>query len=404
MNKNHANNNFNNFVSKLNEFIMPYPKTVNKQISQISTNHTLNNNTNAHQNIFQGMNKENQNVDVKKSTIFNSNFLNSNLSNNIEGSKNQKNNENSNTKNANVINNKILKDHSSNYHFYHKEYVPKNSIKKNNNNPLLKSYNPKLVKKENIDKKVIRKFRNYLIENFKHINFSNKDFQFWTIFVNESILPPVNYYNPIANEKVDFKSFNSKYLSWLFRKEGASTLYGLFIKDRFNEVMHDLVGSYEPIAKNVELNSQIQLYITNLARTFERNDDEKFMDDNTEYVSTSNFNNFNNYNEHGSQHAPLAINPSIFSNSNNEINPHNNHQNLNPQQSYHQSNHQSSHYQSQNHQNLNHQNMNHSEQSNNMHNNNFFNEDFSHFTSNIFYDSVRDDLENERQYENYIEK
>ncbi len=321
MYKEHSVNNFKNFVPKLNQ--------IKNQINPIFTN-SQNSQATSGMEVNTG----------DSSNIFQSDFLNNNM-NNIQNNNIQQKDKIL----ANQNQKKIIQDPSSNYNTYKKDNIPQHTHKKIVDNPKLKTYNPKAVKKENIDKKVIRKFRNYLIEHAKSLDFSDNESKFWISFIKENLLPPMKYYNPLMNEKVDFKSFNSKYLTWFFSKKGAKSYYANFINDRLNEVMHDLIGSYEAIGKSSDLYYQILTYVQHLANTF---GDEEHQE---------NMNNYNNYPEsieNNNDYAPNNIIPPV-ANNNTDI--------------------------FQNHQQINYQDIG--------------------IQNDIFSDSVRADLENERQYHNY---
>ena len=87
--------------------------------------------------------------------------------------------------------------------------------------PILSSFKPKYAKRETIDKKIIRIFRQFIINQYKKKKFNpsiSKDYSFFINLINFNILPPIDFMDVSANEKVSFKSFNSKFLFWFLIK------------------------------------------------------------------------------------------------------------------------------------------------------------------------------------------
>jgi hypothetical protein len=193
-----------------------------------------------------------------------------------------KNEENNNTNmciNLNSIKNPLpikkckidpLYDPSSNLNSYRKPFVPKinkNQEKLKNKVPFLKDFNPQFLKKENIDKKILRKFRNYVKSVYKT---NNEIFSlgkiFWKNFISSNLLPPMKYVE--NGSPLEFKSFNTKYLLWLFSKQGAVQLYKEFAEKYGEEIMHDFISSYDLV--NVDNNEEpgilekLKYYVFNL--------------------------------------------------------------------------------------------------------------------------------------------
>ena len=106
----------------------------------------------------------------------------------------------------------IFTDPNSNYNNFTKKYTIENNIKKRfrDIHPFLKNFNPKFLKKENIDKKIFRRFRKFvksLYKNNKNSPIFSKNAFFWKKFYIKNLLPPVQIID--NGELIEHKSFNS---------------------------------------------------------------------------------------------------------------------------------------------------------------------------------------------------
>jgi len=176
----------------------------------------------------------------------------------------------------------IINDASSNYNYYQKDFIPK--IVKNTDNiknkiAFLKSFKPKFIKRENIDKKITRNFRRFLIiTNKKRFDTLEDRYNtFWARFIKENLLPPMKFVDKDKIEKVDFRSFNTNYMVWLFSKAQAKELYEQFINSRGNAIMSIFKEIAEESTGNKENNTneleQIQNYIYDLHNIYYMPDD-----------------------------------------------------------------------------------------------------------------------------------
>jgi len=164
----------------------------------------------------------------------------------------------------------IQRDPNSNYNYYSRQYIPKSNKKSEkfkNMIPFLRDFNPKFLKKENIDKKILRKFRNFVksfMENnelsgkiYSRLNSMDemkkaiclefekfKDFIFLKKFYKQNLLPPMSFCDDSNNICIEFKSFNTNYMLWLFSQDGVSEVYKLFTDSFGNEILNDFVLSY----------------------------------------------------------------------------------------------------------------------------------------------------------------
>jgi hypothetical protein len=161
-------------------------------------------------------------------------------------------------------------DITSNYFQLHKPYVP--NIKKQENikdkYPLLNQFRPKYTKRENIDKKILRKFKAFLIaeSKAKQLNMNYCDKNFWIMFISGNILPPLKYTDNNSGELVDFKSFNSNFMNWLFRKKGAEQFYNSFIAKEGDNTVNFLTDEY--LIHKIEDINQLDYYVKNLYKIF----------------------------------------------------------------------------------------------------------------------------------------
>ena len=160
---------------------------------------------------------------------------------------------NMNKKKNNNFNDNFINDSYSNFNKYSRDYLPKISFKNErfkNSDPFLKNFNPKFLKKENIDKKIFRKFRNFVKEKFQkepnNIIFSFES-EFWKNFCFTNLLPPMKY------KDYEFKSFNTKYFLWLFSRFGSVNLFKQFIEEKGNLVIENFINEYN-LENSTEIN------------------------------------------------------------------------------------------------------------------------------------------------------
>ena len=245
---------------------MPFPdKSLKNSFSHIEEEE---------ENIFIGNNKNEFIIDTSSKNLhnnleedkFNNNFNNFNA--NKEKTENQSKIqfEEINT-NINVPKKQIEKKESKKY----------NKKKKNNKEetifnqlPYLNSFKPKYIKRETIDKKIIRSFKNYTIKEYKAnrlvIDEKTMDQNFFINFVNGNMIPPLDFHDVNTDEYVKFNSFNCSYLLWFFSKKGVKEVYNQFINEKGKEFIDDLSQYYE--ISNEEKN-QLNSYIMNFPNIFD---------------------------------------------------------------------------------------------------------------------------------------
>ena len=172
----------------------------------------------------------------------------------------------------------------------------------------LRKFNPKSIKKEVIDKKIIRKFRKFLKNKIKLKKFNeyHPGFQFWKEFAFNNLVPPMLYIN--KEEKVEFKSFKKGYIVWLVSKVGAKDFFSKFLKEKKGsliqyfkgkiraEILGDIAVEFKNIENYVDYYCDIY-YNKNLAIKPEiipkhhEVEPEKNLNENNENMSISNYSN-----------------------------------------------------------------------------------------------------------------
>lgn len=142
-----------------------------------------------------------------------------------------------------------INDPYSNYNIYSKHPLKKFKelrMRLESKNPFIKHFHPKFLKKENIDKKILRRFRAYIKEtNQKSPNYLKQyEETFWNDFSKLNLLPPMRYTSK-RNKIIEFKSFNTKYYLWLFAKNGAVELFNTFVKEKGNDFINETIKNYD---------------------------------------------------------------------------------------------------------------------------------------------------------------
>ena len=136
--------------------------------------------------------------------------------------------------------------------------------------PFLNSFKPRYIKRETIDKKIIRTFKKYVLTEYKEkrleIDNVNMDQNFFINLVNGNILPPIDFYDGVTGEYIKFNSFNCNYLLWFFSKKGVKEIYNQFINEKGKEFINDISQHYE-ISQDEK--NQLNCYIMNYPFIFD---------------------------------------------------------------------------------------------------------------------------------------
>jgi len=143
-----------------------------------------------------------------------------------------------------------LTDPNSNYNNFSKKYEIKTNPKKRfrDIHPFLKTFNPKFLKKENIDKKIFRRFRKFvksLYKKNKNLPVFIKNPLFWRKFYVKNLLPPVKIVLNHNGNLIEHKSFNTQYLIWLFNQQGTTELFEMFAKNELEFVINNFIEEYD---------------------------------------------------------------------------------------------------------------------------------------------------------------
>ena len=294
---------YNEYLKEKNQifFIQKAKKIINSSINDIFNEEQNNNmykpfqmdidneSTNRNNNINQ-----NENLNIETNTLENNNIENNN---NIEVKINSENkileenssynlmtadistlsdniHNNNNINNIKVNNNtpNFIHDSYSNFNKYSRDYLPKVVFKNErfkNTDPFLKNFNPKFLKKENIDKKIFRKFRNFIKEKYQkspnNLIFSYGN-EFWKHFCTSNLLPPMKY------QEYEFKSFNTKYFLWLFSQYGSVDLFKQFIEEKGKYVIDNFINEYN-LEQSTEVNiiEKLKEYLNKIPIIYSRN-------------------------------------------------------------------------------------------------------------------------------------
>jgi hypothetical protein len=121
----------------------------------------------------------------------------------------------------------------------------------------------KFTKRENIDKKLLRKFKKFLKELYKKKALPPIS-DFWYTFIKHNLFPPVQYTNDLLSENINFKSFNTNYLLWLFGHSGGTELYDLFLENNRN----DVVNMFLDLLKCPQDINELRKYIDSFAVSY----------------------------------------------------------------------------------------------------------------------------------------
>ena len=136
--------------------------------------------------------------------------------------------------------------------------------------PFLNSFKPKYIKRETIDKKIIRTFKNYVAKENKEkrleIKNENLDYNFFLNLIYGNLLPPIDFTDESTGEIIKFNSFNFKFLLWFFSKKGVKDVYLNFINEKGKEFINDLNEHYE---LSLEEKNQLNNYMSNFPFIFD---------------------------------------------------------------------------------------------------------------------------------------
>lgn len=193
-------------------------------------------------------------------------------------------------------------------------------------NEFLRNFSPKFMKRESIDKIIIRRLRKFAIyfleeKGIKYVTkkdkkiivdkYSNSSLIFIINFAYSNYIPPFTY------RQIMFKSYNTNYLVWLFSDNSMCSLYEMFSMDIGDELYNKTVREYDLLEKEASICQKLKHYIKNYNKIYNINNanenhqlQEKF-DINKLSYGNFNVNYYNNSNNNSNDGVIMK-----FSNSN----------------------------------------------------------------------------------------
>ena len=151
----------------------------------------------------------------------------------------------------------IQSQNQTNYIKYKHKYTKKKKT--------IKEYKfSKKIKRENVDKKILRKFKKYLKHKMREKTDNEvknyiKNNEFWPDYISMNLMPPFSY----EKENISFKSFNSKYLCWFFDHKFSQELFNIFINKNYDDLLQLIMKDYE-INEDSEDYKLLKVYINNM--------------------------------------------------------------------------------------------------------------------------------------------
>ena len=128
----------------------------------------------------------------------------------------------------------------------------------------IKEYKFRQLKRENVDKKILRKFKKFLkIKSKEKGNNEIKSFiksnEFWPEYIKLNLMPPFNY----DKENISFKSFNTQYLCWFFEHKFSLELFNIFVRDNYDSLLTMIKEAYT-LSENSDDYSLLKNYINTM--------------------------------------------------------------------------------------------------------------------------------------------
>lgn len=123
----------------------------------------------------------------------------------------------------------------------------------------LKPYVFKKFKRENIDKKTLRKYRRYLLIRIKQLDPKSLT-KIMTDFLNNSLFPPFTI------DDISFKSFNTSYLIWIFSHADLAEFYEEYIEMNLERMVNFLAETFK-VKDECEIET-LTNYLKNMAKIY----------------------------------------------------------------------------------------------------------------------------------------
>lgn len=146
-------------------------------------------------------------------------------------------------------------------------------------NYFLKNFSPKFIKREGVDKLIIRRFRKYTLNYLKgkgivYSNKTNKD-DVVALYSNTNLFFIMNFsYNnyipPFQYKNLSFKSHNTNYLVWLFKDKLVNYVYESFSNDEGLDFYNKLLKDYDLVNKESSITEKLKYYIVNYNKIYNK--------------------------------------------------------------------------------------------------------------------------------------
>jgi ferric iron reductase protein FhuF len=164
-----------------------------------------------------------------------------------------------------------IKDKNSNINSLTKQNISavKKNLKLNEIIPQLQNIKFRFSKRENVDKKIIKLFKNFIKNKIKQDKMKSeemKNLSFWNRYVQGMYTPPFYYVDECTNKTIEFKSSNSIYILWIFQNELSNELYTLFLQEKGNNLIDSFVDFFD-ITESEDI-KMIKYYIFNFNKIF----------------------------------------------------------------------------------------------------------------------------------------
>ena len=229
-------------------------------------------------------------ADIK---TINKNIIYINNTNSIDIESNSHNNINEELNNHNcrdISNSNNCSEINNNHKIDSKIFLEKNDFSSFENKEKSNFHNK--IRRVNLCKKIVRKFKKFLKLNIKDINYP-----FWNSFCRENYLPPFKL------EDIEFKSYSRIFLNWLFSHEGSIELYNEFIRNKGEEEINKIYINYG--INDIEEKKELKNFFINFAIIFSEFKNENEIENNNQEKHEANENN-NLYNNEKSFQADCA--------------------------------------------------------------------------------------------------
>ncbi len=196
-------------------------------------NMNLNSNNISHISLNGSSNQNNLSNHSNLSKICNIGNLNLNRSNNLNNLKLNGSNRN-NLNNIGNLSNPAVYQQTPSY--------------KNKN---ISSYKFEYFKREDINKNILRRFKKFVrkfFTNHSNIKFISSKFGILRHFIKLNLLPPMSFTH--EDNVIEFKSFNSSYIFWLFSNPGIKEIFSIFIENKMDEFLKEMENKLMVKAKD----------------------------------------------------------------------------------------------------------------------------------------------------------